>query len=75
MSQSVAPEAALLSDIDLARYLGVSVATLRKWRIRKLGPVWLKLGSLVRYRLSDVHAYLDGCPRGGSDRPAGEAAT
>jgi hypothetical protein len=75
MSQSVTPEAALLSDVQLSRYLGVSIACLRKWRIKKCGPVWLKLGSLCRYRLSDVNTWLDSCPRGGSERPAGEATT
>ena len=67
MNTPASAEPALLSDVDLARYLGVSVATLRKWRIRRVGPKWLKLGSLVRYRLSDVHTYLNGCPQGGAE--------
>ncbi len=58
---------ALLSDAELAKYLGVSVAALRKWRVNGTGPRWIKLGALVRYRLSDVHEYLDNCPSGGSD--------
>jgi predicted DNA-binding transcriptional regulator AlpA len=65
----------LFSDVELARYLSVSVSTLRKWRIRKIGPTWLKLGALCRYRLSDVQAWLDSCPRGGSERPADGSAT
>jgi hypothetical protein len=56
----------LMSDVELSRYLGVSVACLRKWRIRRVGVPWIKLGTtLVRYRMTDVQAYLDSCPKGG----------
>jgi hypothetical protein len=56
----------LLTDIDLAAYLSIKVSTLRKWRVTGRGVPWIKVnGSLVRYRLSDIHAYLDSCFRGG----------
>jgi hypothetical protein len=55
----------LFSDVELARYLGVSLSCLRKWRTLRVGPPWLKLGALVRYRMADVNAYLDKCPVGG----------
>jgi hypothetical protein len=60
----------LFSDVDLSRHLGVSVACLRKWRIRGMGPRWIKLGALVRYRLVDVDTYLDSCPAGGAEKSA-----
>jgi len=31
--------------------------TLRNWRVRGEGPKFLKIGRLVRYRLSDVLAW------------------
>jgi hypothetical protein len=34
---------------------------LRKWRMTGRGPRWIKLGKLVRYRMSDLNAYLDSC--------------
>ena len=47
--------------------LGVSQATLSRWRFERSGPPYLKLGStpkaLVRYRRPDVLAYLAECER------------
>jgi len=57
---------ALLNDTELARHLGVTVACLRKWRQLGTGPEWIKVGVLVRYRMRDVEAFLDACPRGGN---------
>lgn len=60
------PAAQLLTDLELAAHLGIKVSTLRKWRVTGQGIPWIKLnGSLVRYRISDVNAYLDACPKGG----------
>jgi hypothetical protein len=56
-----------MSDIELAKYYGVSVATVRKWRLLGQGPKWIKLGSLVRYRLDDAQAYLETRPSGGGN--------
>lgn len=58
------PAPHLLTEFELAAYLGIKVATLRKWRVLGQGVPWIKInGSLVRYRLADVSAYLDSCPR------------
>jgi hypothetical protein len=62
---SAAIQKLLLSDIELAHYYGISVATLRKWRILGIGPKWIKVGSLVRYRIDDAQAYLESRPSGG----------
>jgi excisionase family DNA binding protein len=55
--------------MELAVYLGVQVSTIRKWRILRKGPKFIKIGSLVRYRKSDVEAYLDSCPTSESEVP------
>jgi predicted DNA-binding transcriptional regulator AlpA len=67
MPAQQAPITPLITDVQLAAYLGVSVATPRKWRLNGTGPRWFKLGggSLVRYSLNDVQAWLEKCPAGG----------
>lgn len=44
---------------DAAKYLGVSEQTLAIWRCTKRYPLpYIKIGRLVRYRLSDLEAFL-----------------
>lgn len=44
---------------ELAEYLDVPVATVRKWRFEGHGPRSLKVGRHVRYRRADVEQWLD----------------
>ena len=46
-----------LTDIEVARRLGVSRFTLRAWRLKGHGPKFLKMGRAVRYRPEDVDEY------------------
>jgi len=46
-----------LTDVEVARRLGVSRFTVRSWRLKGFGPRFLKLGRAVRYRSSDVDEY------------------
>jgi len=56
----------LLTEKEVSQYLGVSLAALRKWRTQEQrGPVFLKLGNLVRYRQEDVDQWLATRPQGG----------
>ena len=55
----------LLTERDVAQYLHVSVAACRKWRWKSIGPKFLKLGNLVRYRRDDVDQWLATRPQGG----------
>lgn len=48
----------LLDTKAVGRVIGVSEITLRKWRMGGFGPPFIKLGSNVRYRLTDVDAWL-----------------
>jgi hypothetical protein len=41
-----------LSERSVAALLEVSVAALRKWRRTGGGPPYLRIGKLIRYRLS-----------------------
>lgn len=49
----------LLIESEAAAILRLAPATLRDWRLRKKGPVYVKLGSLVRYREADLHEFAD----------------
>ena len=54
----------LLNEFDVARVTGLSVASVRRWRLFKQGPTYMKLGSVVRYRAEDVQAWLETRPTG-----------
>jgi hypothetical protein len=49
----------LLTEFDVARITGLSVKTLRQWRIRKCGIRWHKLRRAVRYDPRDVAAFIE----------------
>lgn len=55
----------LLLDIqttrEAARYTRLSQPTLERFRLTGEGPAYLKLGGAVRYRRSDLDAWLDSC--------------
>jgi hypothetical protein len=46
-----------LNQIELSRRWGVSPRTLERWRWRRTGPPFMKLGGHVAYALADVEAY------------------
>lgn len=48
----------LLTTKELAKYLGIGESTLLQYRFDGTGPAYIKLGHLVRYRMSDVEAWL-----------------
>jgi predicted DNA-binding transcriptional regulator AlpA len=55
----------LLTDREVSTMLGVSVATVRRWRLFRTGPPYIKIGSSVRYRPDEVTRWLAACPVGG----------
>ena len=50
-------ETRILTDIQVAERLGVSRFTVRSWRLKGVGPRFLKMGRAVRYRSRDVDEY------------------
>jgi excisionase family DNA binding protein len=46
-----------LKDVEVAERLGVSRFTVRSWRLKGVGPRFLKMGRAVRYRSQDVDEY------------------
>lgn len=60
-----------LNEQEVSKRLNVSVATLRRWRLEKRGPMFVKVGSLVRYRPEDLDSWVTALPTGGD--PTGGA--
>lgn len=50
--------APLMTIDDVAAYLVVPVATVYAWRSRGQGPAGHRVGKYVRYRRTDVDAWL-----------------
>lgn len=46
---------------EAAAYLGLSDSTLNQMRCEGRGPRFLRLGSRIFYRRSDLDAYLEAC--------------
>jgi predicted DNA-binding transcriptional regulator AlpA len=55
----------LLNEHDLARITRLSVASVRRWRLLRQGPKYLKIGAAVRYKPEDISAWLESRPSGG----------
>ncbi len=48
----------LINERVAADYLDISVSTIRWWRYAGGGPVYVKMGSKVRYRMEDIEAFI-----------------
>jgi len=53
-----------MTQTELAERWRISEATLERWRTESGGPLFLKLGNQVRYRLEDVEAFEEAALRG-----------
>lgn len=56
----------LLTENEVSARLHISVASLRRWRLEKRGPTFIKVGSLVRYRPEVLEQWLLEQPTGGA---------
>ena len=61
----------LLNEHDVARITNLSVASVRRWRLLRQGPKFIKLNSAVRYRPEDLAAWLASRPAGGGHQAEG----
>jgi predicted DNA-binding transcriptional regulator AlpA len=68
MAATNSPLQELLNERDVARITGLSVASVRRWRLLRRGPTYLKIGAAVRYKREDVTAWLASRPTGGEGR-------
>lgn len=65
----IATDTRLIPPADLADYLGESTQKLARMRVDGTGPRYIRVGRTVRYRWSDVQAWLDENTR---ERTSGE---
>ncbi len=72
-SPDVANDARLVKEQQAADYLGLCVATLRRWRWSGKGPRFCKIGGAVRYDPADLEAFIAAARRR-STSDLGEAA-
>lgn len=56
---AVQDEDRLMTQEEVAEYLSISPANLERWRCYGGGPPYIKIGRLVRYRYSDLRAYIE----------------
>lgn len=54
----IAVVAALLDTPEAAVYMNYKPATLEQWRWNGRGPLFVKIGRSVRYRISDLDNFL-----------------
>lgn len=55
----LSPDDRCLKTSEVAEYLGMSAKTLKVYRTDGLSPAFVKIGRMVRYRLSDVNKWRD----------------
>lgn len=60
MGANSKPQTALLDTSAAAGYIGVEPGTLEVWRcVKRHGIPYIKVGRLVKYRQSDLDAWLE----------------
>ena len=50
---------ALLTEAQAADFLNLSVRTIQAWRNKWAGPLYIRLGRTIRYRRSDLVAWIE----------------
>ena len=48
----------LMTSKEVAEYLRISESLINSYRADGIGPVYLKMGKLIRYRLEDVEEWM-----------------
>jgi excisionase family DNA binding protein len=67
------PPAPFLDTRQAAKLLQLSHRTLERWRLEGQGPVFVKMGGAVRYRMADLEAWAEAQLRRSTSDP-GKAA-
>jgi predicted DNA-binding transcriptional regulator AlpA len=62
MTSNLNPPVRLLNEREVAELLHLSIATIRRRRLRNQPPIATKIGAAVRYKTSDIEAFLNQCP-------------
>lgn len=62
MERPVKSKPVFLSEKQVAEAYGLNVNTLRCWRSVKRGPKYYLIGRKVRYRATDIEAFMESKP-------------
>jgi hypothetical protein len=57
---------AFLNEFEVSEKLQISVASLRRRRVLRQGPPFVKVGPLVRYRPEALDQWVEELPTGGT---------
>ncbi|WP_173401544.1 helix-turn-helix transcriptional regulator [Bradyrhizobium cosmicum] len=49
----------LLTEVQAADFIGLSIRTLQTWRTKAFGPAFVRAGRSVRYRRSDLMHWIE----------------
>jgi excisionase family DNA binding protein len=49
----------ILDITDVARFLNVTVSAIRRWIRERRGPRYFRAGRLIRFRRSDLEAWIE----------------
>ncbi len=49
----------LLDEAEAARILHCTRSALRRWRLERRGPPFVRIGRLIRYRPSDLEEFIE----------------
>ena len=58
-AEKIAEHDALLTEVQAARVLNLSVRTLQAWRTRGNGPRFVQAGRAVRYRYDEIRSWIE----------------
>ena len=72
--ENVDVEGDMLTTAEAARLLGLAQSTLSKWRVKRKGPRFFKLGHAVRYLQSDIDAFLTSRAKLSNRKPRGKSS-
>jgi excisionase family DNA binding protein len=58
----------LVTEVQTAELLNISIRTLQAWRIKSAGPRFVRVGRAIRYRRSDLTAWIEANTVGNAPR-------
>lgn len=58
-ANSITDHDTLMTEVQAADVLNLSIRTLQAWRTQRRGPSWIRAGRAIRYRRRDLDAWMD----------------
>ncbi len=58
-ANSITDHDVLLTEVQAADVLNLSIRTLQAWRTKRSGPSFVRAGRAIRYRKRDLYAWMD----------------